>query len=381
MTSLATFDFKRASSIPYMVPYKPDPVPGYMWDPRGFWLSMAGTDQIDTSHSLNYVWMEGGRSTCSPSRSQGGNNLAYQFNSLAGWSLVQTGSASAHLAVAGDGFPTLIGKALALSTNGTQGSVAGAQTTLPTVANSFSFATILYAPSTDPADALHYMVQNTNGLVLWVRFYNGVAEVWADGAWHNIGSIGFGASGPQLAEAWVECHDNGNGTRTVKLYGGCQLYGQYTGTSFPGSQLPANNMCTVLQQSGANPNRMGMALTYFVGPTQLPDDMTYCTPVFATGASPTNGHAVLLFEDVSRDLVLGCNIHVFMTKENIGSWIEVPMIDAGVVGKGQIDATADVRRAVGDVVFPAGSGTGIRACVASNSGAFPVLKGITGMWD
>lgn len=376
-----TFDFKRASSIPFMVPYDPDPVPGWTWDPRGFWLSMAGTDQIDTAHSLNYVWMEGGRSTCSPTRSQGSNNLAYHFNTLAGWTLVQTGSASAHLAVSGDGFPTLVGKALVLATNGALGSVAGINTTLPTVANSFSFATLVYAPNVDPADALHYMVQNTNGLVLWVRFYNGVAEVWADAAWHNIGAIGFGLAGPQIAEAWVECHDNGNGTRTVSLYGGCQLYGQYTGTSFPQSQLAANNMCATLQQSGAHTNRMGMLLTYFIGPTQLPDNMTYCTPVVATGASPTNGHAALLFEDVSRDIVLGTNLHVFLTKQNTGTWIEVPMIDAGVVGKGEIDVTADVRRVVGDVCFPAGSGAAMRAYVSSNSGAFPVLQGLTVMWD
>lgn len=363
-----------------MVPYKPDPVPGYTWDPRGFWLSMAGTDQIDTSHSLNYVWMEGGRSTCSPSRSQGSTLLFESFAGLGAYSLVQTGTAVARTSIAADGYPNIVGHCITLGTGANLGSVAGIQRTLGTIPSSFSYQIVVatQAVGSNPLDAFHVWVQNSAAVTLMTRWYNGIVEVFDGYGWHwlgNIGGAGF------FAEAWVECHDNGDGTHTVGLYGGCQLYSTppWTGV-MPTGQL-FNNGIYLSQQSGATAARYSMIQQFCVGPTQLPDNLTYCTPVVATGASPTNGHAVLLFEDVSRNCSLGTNLHVFLTKQNTGTWIEVPMIDAGVVGKGEIDVTADVRRFAGDVCFPAGSGAAMRAYVASNSGAFPVLQGLTVFWD
>lgn len=377
-----TFDFARASSIPYMVPYKPDPVPGYTWDPRGFWLNMAGTDQIDTTHSLNYVWMEGGRSTCSPTRSQGSTLLFEHFTTPPSnnYALVQAGTGVARQSIAADGYPALAGQCLTLGTGGSAGSVAGIQRTLGTIPASFSYEIIVntQAAGTNPLDAFQAWVQNSAGVTLMTRWYNGICEVFDGYGWHWIGNIG----GPGLfSEGWVECHDNGDGTHTVGLYGGCQLYSDpvYSGP-LPTGQL-FNNGIYLSQQSGATAARCSMVLQFCVGPTQLPDNMVYCTPAVATGASPTNGHVQLLFEDVSRDIVLGTNLHVFLTKENTGTWIEVPLVDAGVIGKGEIDVTADVRRVVGDVIFPPGSGAAIRAYVASNSGAFLVLQGLTVFWD
>lgn len=379
-----TFDFTTAASIPHQLPRNnpselpcpPFPPP---WTVPGFWLNFSdAAHSIDANHSVNYIY-DAGRNLVCPTRNQGGTVLWEPFgNGLGAWQLVQTGTGQSLTSSVSSVDPAIVGTALDLNTGASLGSIAGALRYLGTVPNTFSYFALpnTLVVANDPREALHIWVQNNAAVTLQTRLYGGVIEVYADGAWRTLTTVG----GPYFFEGWVECGDNGNGTHTVKFYGGTVLQGSYTGV-LPTGQL-TNNAVYVAQTSGGTNNyRRSLLKQINVGPTQLADNMVHCTPPAIAAASPTNGHLMILFEDVSRDVCPGTNLKAFVSKNGTNGWVEVPLCDYGIAGKGRLDVTADVRRFAGSVCFPAGSGTTMRANITTSNGTFPVLHGLTMFWD
>jgi len=391
-----TFDLARGCGYAVMRKYNPSPLPpgfGPTWYPKGWCGSFLPncnipptSDDFDPNHSLGYTY-EAGRTCIFPTRSQsytlwGSQGRWYGgIGAGSGWTQVNVATGATSLVtLSGFGDPAIDGPALDMQTGGTTSSVAGVQRTLGTVPNSFSFGSLLnpIQIGTDPTDALNIWLQNNIGRTLMTRFYDNAVDVHLSGSWQRLIS-----HDPVNAfwELWVECVDNGDGTNTIKAYAGTQLVPPTLTGTMPTGQI-SNNMLSITQQSVAHASRHSQVTIINVGPTQLPDNMTICSPILPNvPTAPTTGSLIAYMEDVSVNISLNSNVQAAICSTDVANWVGITLSEITPPwGNGEIDNTKDIRMFQGTGTFAA-SGTNLRWYVQTSGGVLAPLHGVIMYWD
>lgn len=336
---------------------------------------LAALDGLDQAASTGW-YHDAPRKNIHPTRSLSMSVAYWPFNDLTGWTNISGNGSSATISNPGSADPA-IGNVLDLQTNANLGAVAGVQRAQSAIPASFGYMVIvnLAAVGSNPTDALHINIQNSENVVLSVRYYDGHVDVFQDGAWRLLMAHG----GAYDTEWWVELIKESDGTHTVLLLAGTAVVGERRGY-MPGGAPGNTNLVWFQQFSGATANRRSKIAILQIGASQLPDSMTLIGKSWPASLSPTRGHFLALVENISEDLAANQNLVASLSNDDGQTWEEVALVNRGHHGAGVIDPPKSVRILTGSAGFCPG-GQAMRWKIATEAGSFLPIRGIGMTWE
>lgn len=310
-------------------------------------------------------WMFDARGYIAPTRSNTDDYAHEDFDSLTGWALGNSGTASA--AIVNPNYPDpAIGNAVRLATGAALSSTALVQRDFGSIPASYGLYIMPNLGGTTAEDALIVQVQNSQQKNLQLRLYASRFEVFQDGAWRLLIAHG----GAYWTEWWAEVEDQGNGTHKVSLYAGTEYIGSRTGV-LPSGPVNNDGLVVIQQNSGASANRTSQVAALYIGRTQLPDGMrvVFRNKAVAAGNTAT---VLLLVEDVCNWLIPGTDVVASVSSDDGGSWQTVSLAKSGVFSKGGIDSTKDIEILCGQISYTANQ---IKLAIECTNGKFVAVKG------